>query len=197
MRAASIAAVLSLLAAPAAAQEAPEAADTSGGEDAPTPGADEYTQRVQEGIQRLVSGDASGARESFEAAEGLDGERPQAVYYLGAAHRLAGELEPALARFQRATELAQAADEARWQARAMQGTAETLERMENRIEDARSAWQAYIRFADAHQTVAHPQLARARVQAIDMMNEQERVYVEVRERIAEREREQAEEEDED
>jgi tetratricopeptide (TPR) repeat protein len=204
MRATLLSLLLALTSAPALAQQAPAASgegaegeDGEAGEateEAPQPGADLYTQRVQQGIQMLVSGDAAGATEAFEQAVALDGERPQAPYFLAEVQRLGGNLEPALEGFRRAAELAAGAEAPRWQARALQAVAMTLERMEGRIEDARSAWQEYIRFADAHQTVSHPQLGRARVQAVDMMNEQERVYVEVRERIAERERQAAEEE---
>ena len=69
------------LAAPAAAQEAAR------------PGADEYTRRIQQGIQLLLAGDSSGAQGAFRDAVGLDGDRPMALYYLATANRLSGNLE--------------------------------------------------------------------------------------------------------
>lgn len=158
-------------------------------EEAATPGADEYTQRVQAGIALVVAGDPTGAMAAFRDAIGLDATRPQAPYYLAAANRVAGNLEEALTGFQRAAELAEQSP--RWRGRALQAVAATLERISGRIEDARTAWQAYVRFADSNATVTHPQLGRARIQALDVMNEQEQAYVAVRERIAQREREVA------
>lgn len=151
------------------------------------PGADEYTRRVRSGVEQLAHGDSAGAMETFRQAIALDGSRPEAPYYLATAQRMSGQLDDALSGFQAAAALAQAASLPRWRARALSAAAFTLERMQGRIEDARTAWQAYSSFADANPTLADPQLGRARVQAIDMMNEQENAYVAVRQRIAERE----------
>ncbi len=181
MRAATLSLVLSLaFVPPALAQDEEEAS---------TPGADEYTQRVQAGIQLLVSGDSAGAMNAFRDAVGIDGNRPQAPYYLAAANRISGNLQDAVTGFERAADLA--SSDPRWRGRAMQAVAQTLERMDGRLEEARTAWQAYVRFADTNAAVTRPQLGRARIQAIDIMVEQERAYVSVRQRIAERERENA------
>jgi len=177
-----LSALLMLASVPALAQEAA---------DAPAPGADEYTQRVQQGIALQVAGDSSGAQEAFRSAVGIDSARAPAVYYLAASNRMAGNLEDALAGFRQAAEKAAASDEPRWQARSLQGVASTLEQIDGRLADAYEAWQAYVQFADAHQTVAHPQLGRARMQAYNVMYEQELAFVSVRERIAQRERENA------
>jgi len=179
MRFATLSLVLSLaFVSPALAQ------DTDG--DNSTPGADEYTQRVQDGIALLVSGDSSGAQSAFRDAIQMDGNRPQGPYYLAASNRMSGNFQDAVTGFERAADVAE--NEPRWRARALQGVAETLERMDGRLEDARTAWQAYVRFADSNTTVAFSAMGRARVQAIDVMVEQERAYPAVRQRIAERER---------
>jgi len=170
-----------VVAAPAAAQEAeppPEAAPA---------GADAYTQQVQEGIALLVAGDSQGAMAAFRRAASTDPARPQAPFYLASANRMAGNFQEAITGFERAADNAE--DLPRWRARALQAVAETLERMDGQLEPAREAWQAYVRFADSHQAVAFPQIGRARIQAIDVVIEQERAYVEVRRRIAEREAE--------
>ncbi|HHH28192.1 MAG TPA: hypothetical protein ENK57_07585 [Polyangiaceae bacterium] len=167
----------------AAAQDAPT-------QDAPTPGADEYTRRVQAGIQSAITGDRGAALAAFRDAIALDGSRPQAPYYLAATQRAAGELQDAVTGFERARDLA--ADSPRWRARALQAIADTLERMEGQLQQARAAWNAYVQFADANAAVSHPQMGRARAHAIDAMLEQERAFVSVRERIAARERENAE-----
>ena len=183
LRRPSLSLALVLLAAPASAQES----------ETPPPGADEYTQQVQRGIAAAVSGDSSGALEAFRRAVSTDGSRPMAPYYVATLQRMGGNLDEALTGFQRAAELARSANAPAWRARALQGVAMTLERMEGRLQDALAAWQEYVRFADANSTVAHPQLGRARVQAINIVVEQEAAYVTVRERIAEREAAQAEE----
>lgn len=190
MRAWIVALLLCLVTAPALAQEDEEQA-------APRPGADEYTRLVAEGVRLMAGGDTDGALDRLRQAVSMDGERPQAPYYLAVANRVAGAFDEALSGFSRTAQLAERAEEPRWQARALQGVASTLERMDDRLEDAREAWQAYVSFADAHTTVSFPQLGRARIQAIDILTEQETAYVQVRERIAEREREQAEEEQEE
>lgn len=171
-----------LVASPAFAQEAA----------APRPGADQYTQRVQAGIQLLTSGDTNGAMAAFRQAVQLDGARPIAPYYLAAANRMSGHMDEALTGFRRAAELAQSANQPRWRGRALQAIADTLERIGGRLEETRNAWQEYVRFADGNQAVTFPQLGRARVQAVNIVTEQETAYVAVRERIAARERENAE-----
>jgi tetratricopeptide (TPR) repeat protein len=158
------------------------------------PAADAYSVRVQAGIQQLMSGDSRNAINTFREATAMNGGRPEAHYYIGAAQRLAGDLEDAIATFRQAASAAQSANQPRWQARALHGIASTLERLEGRIEEARTAWQEYTRFADGHSQVSDTAVGRARVQAIDVMNEQEQVYVTVRQRIAEREEERRREE---
>ncbi|MGE0787219.1 MAG: hypothetical protein AB7S26_16225 [Sandaracinaceae bacterium] len=170
----------------AVAQNAPQAPPAS-------QPADEYTRLIAEGVRLMASGDSDGGIDQIHRAVSLDGARPEGPYYLAVANRVAGSLEDALSGFRRAAELAQRANEPRWQARSLQGVAMTLERMEGRLEEARTAWQAYVTFADAHTTVSFPAIGRGRIQAIDVMTEQENAYVAVRERIAEREREQASE----
>jgi len=177
----ALVAISLVLAAPAAAQEEAAAPD---GEAAPT-GADAYTTQVQAGIALLVAGDSQGAMAAFRQAMSSEPARPQAIFYLATANRMAGSFQEAITGFERAADNAE--DLPRWRARALQAVAETLERMEGQLEPARQAWQAYVRFADAHQAVAFPQIGRARIQAIDVVIEQERAYVEVRRRIAERE----------
>ena len=178
--------LIALLALPSAAL----AQETAGGE-APRPGADAYTQRTQAGIALLTGGDTPGALAAFREAIEMDGGRPMAPYYVAAAQRMSGELNAALTGFQQAAALAEAANAPRWRARALQGVADTLERMEGRIQYARSACQAYIAFADANQAVAFPQMGRAHLAAIDRVLEQEGAYGDVRERFAARESERA------
>lgn len=158
-------------------------------QEAGRPAADAYTVRVQRGVEQLASGDSAGATTTFREAIEMDGSRPEAQVHLATVLRMTGDLEGAITAFTQAAALAEAATSPRWQARALHGVASTLERIPGRVEDARAAWQAYARFADANPTVADAQLGRARIQAIDLMNEQEHAYGAVRQRIAEREEE--------
>ncbi|HEY8430067.1 MAG TPA: hypothetical protein VIL20_16910 [Sandaracinaceae bacterium] len=169
-------------------------ASLAGAQAADRPSADEYTRRVQRGIEQLTGGDPSGAIATFREAVSLDGSRPQAPYYIGAAQRATGDLDGALTSFRQAAALAEAASLPRWQGRALHAVASTFERMEGRIEEARAAWQAYVSFAERNAAIADPQLGLARITAIDRMNEQEQAYVAVRQRIAEREEERRREE---
>lgn len=150
-----------------------------------------YDVELQRALTQFGAGEIEDATRTLTEAVALDGTRPEAPYYLAASMRAAGNLEGALTAFERAAEIARSANAPRWEARALHGVASTLERFDGRLEDARTAWQAYARFADANPRLASGELARARIQAIDIMNEQERAYVEVRQRIAEREREAA------
>jgi hypothetical protein len=61
------------------------------------------------------------------------------------------------------------------------------------LDEARAAWQEYVRFADGVAAVALPSLGRARITAIDQVTELARIATEVRERIVQRERERTEE----
>jgi len=175
-----MAAALFLLAPALASAQAPAAE---------RPSADAYTQEVQRGIEQLAGGDTAGATSTFRQALAREARRPEAPFYLATVLRMTGDLDGAVRGFTQSAALAQAASLPRWQARALHGVASTLERIAGRIEEARAAWQAYSSFADANPTVSDAQLGRARVQAIDLMNEQEQAYVQVRRRIAEREEE--------
>jgi tetratricopeptide (TPR) repeat protein len=194
MRVLSCSLVIAVLAAPVASAQQRQAQPQAQPAQPARPGADEYTTRVRAGIDQLAGGDTNGALSTFREALAMNGARPEAQYYIGEASRVSGNLAQAVSAFQQAAALALSANEPRWQGRALHGVASTLERMEGRIEDARTAWQEYVRFADSHTNVSDPGVGRARIQAIDMMNEQEQVYVQVRQRIAEREQERAREE---
>jgi hypothetical protein len=60
--------------------------------------------------------------------------------------------------------------------------------MPERTQDARNAWQEYVRFADTSGGAADGRIGRARIEAIDAWVALEQRMVEVRARIAERER---------
>lgn len=172
------------------AQQAAEAEAESESE-ASAPTTPPYMLKVQNGLRLAVGRDFEGAMAALREAMQLSPTEPEAHYYLGEVQRMQGNLAEALESFRTSQRMAQENGKPGWQARAMQGAAETLERQENQLEAARQAWTEYARFADANRQVSNPEIARARIQAIDAVTEQERAYVAVRERIAARERENA------
>jgi len=157
----------------------------------PAPTTSPYMTKVQNGLRLAVGRDFDGALASLREAVGLDSAKPEAHYYIGEVQRMRGNLDDALGSFRTAAQNAQSTQQPGWRARAMQAIAETLERQPDKLADAREAWTAYARFADANREAASPEIARARIQAIDVVSEQEIAYVAVRERIAARERENA------
>lgn len=189
-----------VLAVPVAAAAQPRRSGGGGGgggaaqqppAETPRPAASPYVQKVANGIRLLVARDFDGAIASLREAAGIEATNPIAHYYLGEAQRMKGELSEAIESFRTAARHAAQANEARWQARALQGVADTLERIPDRITEARTAWQEYARFADTHRDVSFPEMARQRIQAIDTWTELELVTREVRNRIEARERENA------
>ncbi len=186
MRTIPLAALLLLTLAPAAARAQDDAAA-----ERPRPETPPYMVEVQNGLRLAAARDFDGATAALRQAVQLNPSAPEAYYYQGEVHRLRGSLPEALESFRTAQRMAEQANEPKWQARAMQGAAETLERQEGQLAQARDAWLAYARFADGHRDTVNPEVARARIQAIDVVIEQEQAYVAVRQRIAERERENA------
>jgi hypothetical protein len=102
--------------------------------------------------------------------------------------RATGDTNAALDGFQDCLRFAREADDRRFVGRALHGLASTLERMPERTQDARNAWQEYVRFADTSGGAADGRIGRARIEAIDAWVALEQRMVEVRARIAERER---------
>src|SRR5687767_5647103 len=150
----------------AAAQPRRPAAAAQPAADRPAPSASPYVQKVANGVRLMVARDFDGAIASLREGVALESGNPLAHYFIGEAQRMKGELAEAIESFRTAARLAGPANEPRWQARALQGVADTLERIPDRIAEARTAWQEYVRFADSHRDVSFPELGRQRIQAI-------------------------------
>ncbi len=178
-------------AAPVAAQPRQQAAPAAGGTEHAAPHASAYLVKVQNGIRLAVGRDLDGALDALRDAFREEPTSPIAHYFAAEVHRMRGEMEEALEKFRVCADLASNGHLPDYQARCMRGQAETLERMEGRLEAARDAWSQYVRFADGNRQVASPEVGRARIQALDAQHEQAQAYVEVRQRIEERERENA------
>lgn len=147
-----------------------------------------YEARVRQAIVQINAGNRDAGLAALRTAVAESPSRPDAICHLGEAYRLGGDFTAALDNFQACLRVARSASSQLFTARALHGIASTFERMPEHLADARTAWLEYVRFADGATGVASSQIGRERVTAIDVVSEQEHVYVEVRQRIAERER---------
>jgi hypothetical protein len=147
-----------------------------------------YEARIREAAVQIATGDRQTGMATLRTAVAESPSRPEAICYLAEAYRLGADFVAALDNFQACLRVARSANNPAYVARAMHGVASTFERMPEHLADARTAWLEYARFADGAASVASAQIGRERVTAIDVVSEQETVYVEVRQRIAERER---------
>ena len=196
MRSLSLVLLLALtgLAAPAAAQDQGASGDEASEASEAPPSATPYIQAVRRGIEALVAGNHSEAQTTLRDAVSLDPGQPQAHYYLAVAHRRAGQNEQAVESYRTCAQMGAATSQVWWQARGLMGVAEVLEEMPGRLGEARDAWTEVMHYAQGNPGIIAPEAARARITAIDQAGEQERVYIEVRQRIAEREAERQREE---
>jgi hypothetical protein len=142
---------------------------------------------IGRGFAASAAGDREGAISAFREAVALAPSRPAAVCYLAEAQRVSGDHESALEGYRACVRIARAANDPRWIARGLHGVASTLESMTTRLLEARVAWQEYVMFADGAAAHASSMLGRARITAIDQVIELERVMIDVRARISERE----------
>jgi tetratricopeptide (TPR) repeat protein len=147
----------------------------------------QYQAKIGEAIRDVIASRQEQALAKLEDAVSLDPSRPHAYYFRAEIERMRGNFQAAHEGFRECIRTAQNRDDA-MHARCLQGIAETTERQEGALEQARQSWSQYAQLAQDQPDAASAPLARARIQAIDGVVEQERVYVEVRRRIAERER---------
>lgn len=187
----SLASLLWLAAGATTLTSTASAQDDEGPAETSAPSASPYIQAVRHAIEKLVAHDLDGAEVDAREALRLEPGQPEAHYYLAVALRAKGSGEEALAEYRAAAQMGSAAGKAMWQARGMQGAAEILEELPGRLGDAREAWSQLLAFAQGNPGVIAADLPRARITAIDRASEQERVYIEVRQRIAAREQELA------
>jgi tetratricopeptide (TPR) repeat protein len=177
-------------------------------EEAAATGASPYQAQLATGIRRVSMRDYARATEALRAAIQLDGQRPEAYYYLACTQRQQGDTSAAVTSFHSARSAASTSENLPWEARALQGIAETLEVMATTpatgqaagsavnpeaLQRAVEGWNAVIRFADTHAQPDLGQLGRTRSMAIHRVIEQDATYAEIRARITAREAELAEE----
>ena len=146
-----------------------------------------YEARVRQAAVQIATGNREGGLTALRTAVADSPSRPEAICYIAEAYRIGGDFVAALDNFQTCLRVARSASSPAFIARAMHGVASTFERMPEHLTDARTAWLEYARYVDGATSVASAQIGRDRVTAIDVAAEQERVYVDVRQRIADRE----------
>jgi tetratricopeptide (TPR) repeat protein len=148
-----------------------------------------YAAKVRQGMEALMAGNPMVAESALREAVALDDGKAAGHYYLGVALRAQDQLEPALEQFRRAATLGAAASQPIDEARALVGAAETLDHMDGRLAEVRITWLEVLRVARAHPEALRPEVAEARVQAVDQILELAEVSRQVRERQAAREEE--------
>lgn len=149
---------------------------------------DQYRTHLRSAMSAFVVGDHATASRHFREAVALAPSNPDALCYMAEMSRATGDLSAALDGFQDCLRFAREANDRRFMGRALHGIASTLERMPERTQDARNAWQEYVRFADTSAGAVDGRIGRTRTEVIDAWVSLEQRMVEVRARIAERER---------
>lgn len=174
-RLALLAFVMSLPASGALAQTSPDAASAS------------YTARVRAGMNATAHGDVAAGMRNLRDAIAENPSLPQAYCYVGEAERARQDSTGALDAFHACLRFARELGNQHFVALSLHGIASTLELLPERLQDARTAWLEYIRFADQASSYADARIGRARVEAIDAWVTLESQTAEVRARIAARE----------
>ncbi len=143
----------------------------------------DYASACAQGNAKYAARDFEGAIELYRKAVELVPHPSWALYLLGEAQVAAGNLPEAEAAWSRAALETSEKDPAA-RARILFVTADLKER-EKKWDDAKAAWQAYLdwvgRFPDGG---VFPGSAQSRLQVIDTMLKQDKMYEVVRQRIA-------------
>jgi len=145
-----------------------------------------YTAAIQAALTAVANNDYDTAFTQLRQAASFSSDEPLAYYYMAELHRVRGSLADSLEMFRTASRLADSGTDFQMQGRARLGIAQCLEQMEGHMEEARAAWEEYVRFAGSHPSDATAEWGRTRLQSINIAHEQEDVYVGVRQRIATR-----------
>jgi TolA-binding protein len=142
---------------------------------------------IQRGNQAFLARDFDTALAAYREAAMSTPPLPIAHYFIGAAQRAKGSFDEAIESFRTAARLAGDGD-AGLKAKALFNVAMTLENKQD-LASARDAWLEYKTWCTTHASIAgFPQVADERVAVIDAIRELDRVYADVRTRIADRER---------
>lgn len=129
-------------------------------------------------------------REASRPADATPTERCEAALGVGYTLFQRGDRDGALGAFREALQISIANNDPLNRSRALQAIA-SLHEAAGRWNEAATAWQDYIGFAEANPSVASAANGRARLQAIRQREEVERQAATVRARIEERQRQNA------
>jgi len=143
---------------------------------------------VRAGMNAAAHGDVASGMRNLRDAVAENPSLPQAYCYVGEAERVRQDSTGALDAFQTCLRFARELGDQHFVALSLHGIASTLELLPERLQDARAAWQEYVRFADQASSYADARIGRARIEVIDAWIALETQTAEVRARIAERER---------
>jgi tetratricopeptide (TPR) repeat protein len=160
--------------------------DGSGGHakksETPHPSA-EYSSKCSQGNAKYAARDFDGAIELYRKAIELSPHQALGYYLLGEAQLAAGNLGEAEASWDRAALEAGEKDPA-LRARILFVTADLKER-QKKWEDAKTAWQTYLDWANRFPNAgAFPATALSRQAVLDTVIKQDKAYEVVRQRIA-------------
>ena len=128
---------------------------------------DEYARAVTVALKELAGGQIAAGRDRLAGLVAQNPERVPAHCHLAEAHRMVGDLEPAITSYRECARLARQSSHPEHEARGLLGTAQTLARIHGRLGEAKEAYAAMLTFAEAHPEVVPPALVRARAAAVD------------------------------
>ncbi len=149
----------------------------------------QYGAAIARGHGAVMGRDYAGALAAYREAANLQANKGAAHYYIACVLRMQNDVAGAIAAFETAARLA-ASGEDDIRARAQMNLSFLREKEQR--DQARRGWGEYVQFCDGHaQTPTYPNTARGRIEAIDKVEQVDREYAPVRERIANRVRENA------
>jgi len=141
-----------------------------------------YVEQLNKGAAKYVARDFPGALEAFRATIPLAPRNPLGHYFVAEAQIASGNLAEAEASLKQAESLTDDRNPG-LRAKVLFVTADTKERLK-KWDEAKTAWQVYVEYAQKHAEVAFASSGTSRIQAIDDMLKQEKAYEAVRQRIA-------------
>jgi tetratricopeptide (TPR) repeat protein len=145
-------------------------------------GLSNYMETLLKGNGKYLARDFAGALDIYRSAIPLAPKNALAYYLVAETQIAMGNLVEADASLKQADSTSDERNPG-LRAKILFLTADVRER-QKKWDDAKAGWQAYGDYAAKHPTVAFPQSATSRTQAIDEMVKQDKAYEAVRKRIA-------------
>ncbi len=149
----------------------------------PSPG----RQAINRGNTAFVARDYGTALTAFRDGATHDDERAESSLGIAYTQLAQGDRDAALTTFRDIARTTTAPTQALHHLRALQAIGNTLETL-RRWDDARTAWQEFVSYAEAHPDIGSAANGRARVEAIERRAALDTQFQPVRQRIEERRR---------